>query len=176
MSSVSTSTSSRTTAGRVAAAAPKTVARHRPSRRTDRVVGTQWACLVVAPNASRREALERSIRSAGWTPIVCESAGEAGEQLEKWRSQLAAVDLGGQPKEARSGLREFAERAASNDRLLAVIDDGTNDGAELWARQAGAWVYLPAPTLGDDEADLTGFFVDARAAAEKLASRFVIAS
>lgn len=173
MSSVSTSASSVTTAGRAAATSPKTFARSRAGRRADRVIGTQWACLVLAPNTDRREVLERSARDAGWTPIVCAAVAEANELLGRWRTQLAAIDLGGAPAAEGVALREFTKSVASRDRLLAVIDDATTDGVELWARQAGAWVYLPAPDLGltseGKEADLTGFFSDAREAAEKLA-------
>lgn len=125
-----------------------------------------WACLVLAGDPQRRASFERSAKAAGWAPITCSSIGEAARQHRRWRTQLAAIDFGSTTGPARAALQQFAEQIAAPERLLLICDEPADAQGELWARQVGAWVYLPSPEFGDGLVDL---FNDARQAAEKLA-------
>jgi DNA-binding NtrC family response regulator len=125
-----------------------------------------WMCLVLSVDADRRRRLLDLTEEAGWNPVECESVGEAIRQADRWRTRLAVLDFCGLPAKHRDTFRRFAERLALRpEPLLLVCDDSAGEG-ELWARQTGAWVYLPDPQLGDD---LVRLCSEAIVAAEKQA-------
>ncbi|MEO0529414.1 MAG: hypothetical protein AAF266_02435 [Planctomycetota bacterium] len=126
---------------------------------------TSWACLLLAEDANRRQDLANSAIDGGWEPIVCGSVGEAIRQHKRWATQLAAIDLGEMAAVQKAAYLQFAGTMATRERLLIISDEPTGTEGELWARQAGAWVYLPSPDFQDGVADL---FAEARMAAEQL--------
>lgn len=164
----STSTSIRPVAPTAADDAQSTPAPSgRSASSSSRATGKAWACLVVADNTSRRERLGAAAKKAGWSPISCGSIGEALRESGRWRTQLTVLDLGVMPAVHKSAYLQFASQIASRERLLFVSDEPTADApdAELWARQAGAWLYLASPDL---EAGVAPLLAEARAIVEKL--------
>jgi len=140
------------------------------TRRADRPgrnVASAWACLLLAGDRQRLDGFAYAAESAGWEPIRCDSIGAALRQFDRWRTQLAVVDLGAMPESSRAAYRQFVERIASHERLIVVSDEPAPDDGqtELWTRQAGAWLYLPSPEFDDG---LRQLFAEARQAAEKL--------
>lgn len=118
-------------------------------------VGSESLALVLVADSNRRSAITHSIRLAGWRVLPCVEAGEAAQQLHRWRTQLAIVELAANDSEARESFRRFAaELKAGAAPLVIISDQQPTDADEVWARQAGAWLYLPAMGTGDDLTDL----------------------
>ncbi|QDV72461.1 hypothetical protein [Botrimarina mediterranea] len=133
----------------------------RPARKA----APAWACLLLSDETKRRRLLEQAAVAAGWEPIPCSSVGDAIQQHNRWRTQLAVVDLATMNAVSKSAYLHFASRVASRERLLLVCDEPTDGQGEIAARQVGAWMYLPSPEFGDG---LTELLSDARAIAEKI--------
>ena len=134
----------------------------RPARKA----APAWACLLLSDEPKRRRLLEQAATAAGWEPIPCSSVGEAIQLNNRWRTQLAVVDLAAMNAVSKSAYLHFASRVASRERLLLICDEPTDAQGELAARQVGAWMYLPSPEFG---VGLTELLSDARAIAEKIA-------
>lgn len=131
-----------------------------------RSVKTGWACLLLAEDDDRREHLAYVAKAGGWEPIACGSVGEAIRQSNRWKTQLATIDLGSMPAIQKAAYLQFASTLASRERLLVISDEPIDGSGEVSARQAGAWTYLPNPDFHEGLADL---FAEARAVAEKIA-------
>ncbi len=127
-------------------------------------------CLVFSAQESRRTMLARAMADAGWAPIVCDRLEQISVQGSRVRVPLAIVDLvGGQPVE-RQGRQTLCERLLSAQKSLLAVCGHEGDAAEeIWARQIGAWLYLPG--LGEEE-DLAQFASEARNVVEKLFPEF----
>ena len=79
--------------------------------------------------------------------------------------QLVIVDIAHPIGDRVNDSIEIAEEFAGRPGTLLVVcgsDDSVDE--ELWARQLGAWVYLPGVTSGDA---LVSLFSDARRVAER---------
>ena len=117
-------------------------------------------CLVVSGDASRRHRFAAAADLAGWEE--CSSP----EDLEELRDaadrdfSLAIIDITSPVGDVMSDTVELAEELAARPNTLVVIC-GSEDNVdeELWARQLGAWLYLPGVTDGDS---LTSLCVEAR--------------
>ena len=109
-----------------------------------------WSCMVLSPAESRLEAMSRGARRAGWNPIDCLSTEEAVRQDRRWRTQLALVDMDGN----RSAQEYIDLVSGRSDLLLMICDERPTGESETWARQAGAWLYLPEPQLGEELVEL----------------------
>ena len=103
-------------------------------------------CLVVSGDASRRSRFEAAVELAGW--LECASPATTGDlrQAVDRDFQLAIVDIA-------------EELAARPGTLLVICGSEDNVDEELWARQLGAWLYLPGVCDGDS---LTSLCVEAR--------------
>jgi hypothetical protein len=126
-----------------------------------------FQCLILSGHGSRREMLHRAAETAGWEPIVCPDVDTAQEQIGRMFLQLAIVDLVPLAGREPPGYRDLAEKLARLGGLLLVICG--NEGRpqeEIWARQLGAWLYLPGVVESDDVAMLCD---EARQIAEQLA-------
>jgi hypothetical protein len=127
-----------------------------------------FQCLILSGQSSRREMLNRAAETAGWEPVVCPDAETAREQIGRMFLQLAIVDMVPLAGREPPGYRELTEKLARLGGLLLVICG--NEGRpqeEIWARQLGAWLYLPGVVESDDVAMLCG---EARQIAEQLAA------
>jgi DNA-binding response OmpR family regulator len=123
------------------------------------------ACLVVSGDQALRNRLEAVAELSGWSACSTpETAAELGEFAET-DYQLVIVDisrpLGDRVNDSIEIAEEFASRPGS---LLVVCGSEDNVDEELWARQLGAWVYLPGISSGDA---LVSLFSDARRVAER---------
>jgi len=78
---------------------------------------------------------------------------------------LTIVDLPPRGTASYVKLREMAARTCGVNRSLLVVCGATADSdEELWARQLGAWAYLPGTT---DLSSLKLVFAEARKALAK---------
>ena len=117
-------------------------------------------CLVVSGDASRRSRFVAAVELAGW--LECESPEATGElcQAIDRDFQLAIVDLASPLGDRVNDTIEIAEElAARPGTLLVICGSEDNVDEELWARQLGAWLYLPGVCDGDS---LTSLCVAAR--------------
>jgi hypothetical protein len=117
-------------------------------------VVTAWTALVCSVDDARRWRALHAAESAGWRVLGSETVAGALQLLERWRTQLAIVDLSATDERVKETLRLLAERIAehreaSQGCLLMIVDDDTTGASELWARQIGAWLYLPEATLDE---------------------------
>ena len=125
------------------------------------------SCLVVSGDQALRNRLEAVAELSGWSACSAPAtAVELGEFVES-DHQLVIVDisrpLGDRVNDSIEIAEEFASRPGT---LLVVCGSEDNIDEELWARQLGAWVYLPGLSSGDA---LVSLFSDARRVAERRA-------
>lgn len=107
-------------------------------------------CLIVAPASERRQVLLAAVARGGWDSIVCSDAESALIACQRTGFQMAIVDV--QRCENRSAqLRDLCQAITSNKHVLLVVCGCEYDTEEeIWARQLGAWIYLPGMTGGDE--------------------------
>ncbi|TWT42665.1 hypothetical protein [Botrimarina hoheduenensis] len=129
---------------------PRTTPRLSPTPRSVRSFG-DCASLVLVTDPARRRAVTQAAQSAGWRVVACQSPDETAAQVQQWRLQFAIVELAAGDLPQRSALRQSVQqlREASSP-LLIVADQAPTHEDELWARQIGAWLYLPAMTVGEE--------------------------
>ena len=132
--------------------------------RTTRAPGV-LNCLVVSGDASLRKRLDAVSELSGWSG--CEAPADAAELSAAIDSdfQLVVVDIARPLGERVSDSVEAAEEFASRPGTLVVVC-GAEESVEeeLWARQLGAWVYLPGVTSGDA---LVSLLAEARRVVER---------
>lgn len=112
-------------------------------------------CLVVAPSVSRLEMLSRAAMKAGWDVIPCASPEEGMRAHQRERYELGIVDLGGLDAEAATEFRRVSEEVSPNSLLMLCGNEG-DALEEIWARQQGAWLYLPGVSEEGDVSMLCG--------------------
>ena len=117
-------------------------------------------CLIVSGDQSCRRRFEAAAALAGWPECVSpETSGELRQAVER-DFQLVIVDVASPLGDRVGDSIELAEEIAARPGTLLVIC-GSEDSVdeELWARQLGAWLYLPGVCDGDS---LTSLCVEAR--------------
>jgi hypothetical protein len=124
-------------------------------------------CLVLTWSEGRAELLRSAASNECWQSTVNVDVREFLRNVFLLRVPLTFVDLPDEKYRNYLSLREAAERAKDlSDSLIVVcgMDHGPpadRAAEELWARQLGAWAYLP----GDNGlAGLELIFGDARKA------------
>lgn len=117
-------------------------------------------CLVVSGDSARRRRFEAAVELAGWLECASpETAGEIRQAIDR-DFQLVIVDIASPLGDRVSDSVEIAEEmAARPGTLLVICGSEDNVDEELWARQLGAWLYLPGVCDGDS---LTSLCVEAR--------------
>lgn len=119
-------------------------------------------CLVLTWSEGRAELLRSAARNESWQATVNVDVREFLRNMYLLRVPLTFVDLPESKSFGYSVLREAAQRTTELGNSLVVICGlAGNPAEEVWARQLGAWAYLP----GDN--GLTGLelvFGDARKA------------
>ena len=133
-----------------AVAAPaSTTMRAIPSKRT---VGT-FQCLIVSNCDDRLAMLEQAAFDGGWSTVACGDGDQAWMAVKRQRFQLVIVDL-----DTSTELEHFKDLSKdiseSSNVLLVLCGTEGNGLEEIWARQLGAWLYLPGVTTGSDVAFL----------------------
>jgi hypothetical protein len=139
----------------------------RTDRRSVRAPG-EIECLVVSGDGGLRGRLESVADLSGCA--TCVSPADVTELTNAVESefQLVFVDIASPLGDRVNDTVEVAEEFASRPGTLLVVC-GSEDSVEeeLWARQLGAWVYLPGVSSGDA---LVSLFVEARRLAERRVS------
>jgi len=117
-------------------------------------------CLVVSGDPDRRRRFEAAVDLAGWLECATpETSSELRGALDR-DFQLVIVDVAAPLGERVNDTVEIAEEFAARPGTLLVICGSEDDvDEELWARQLGAWLYLPGVCDGDS---LTSLCVEAR--------------
>lgn len=119
-------------------------------------------CLVLTWSEGRADLLRSAASNESWQATVNIDVREFLRNLYVLRVPLTFVDLPKADTSSYALLKEAAQRTSELGSSLVVICGlGGNPAEEIWARQLGAWAYLP----GDN--GLTGLelvFGDARKA------------
>lgn len=125
-------------------------------------------CLIVSPRAERRELLSRAATASGWASVVCGDADTARHLAQRIVVKLAFIDLEQGPLDGLVGLQEVAaDLSRMGCPLLVVCGADGDTQQEIWARQLGAWLYLPG--MADVEA-MTQLCEEARNVVERAKS------
>ncbi len=107
-------------------------------------------CLVVSGDEKLRHRLDTMADLAGWS--ACEAPADAAElrSLVEGDFHMVIADIAHPLGERVNDTVEIAEEFASRPgTVLVVCGSGESVDEELWARQLGAWVYLPGVTGSD---------------------------
>lgn len=120
-----------------------------PNVRGNRIVGLQ-KCLVVTGEAGFRHRLQAAAELAGWDECDASESTADLQAVVDGDYQLVLVDVANPVGDRVNDSVELAEEFAARPGTLVVVC-GPEDGVEeeLWARQLGAWVYLPGAVSGD---------------------------
>lgn len=128
-------------------------------------------CLVMSWSELRTQLLRSAAENEDWQAVVCRDVNEFVRRVFQLNTPLTIVDLPKSDSTAYAGLCKAATRARDiNDSLLVVCGTNGNTKEEVWARQLGAWTYLPAAT---DLAGLEMVFGEARKALARKSSAYV---
>jgi len=120
-----------------------------PAARAGRMPGV-LKCLAVSGDEGLRRRLDTMADLAGWSS--CDAPVDAVDlrSVVEGDYQLVIVDIAHPVGERVTDTVEIAEEFAGRPgTLLVVCGSGENVDEELWARQLGAWVYLPGISGGD---------------------------
>jgi len=107
-------------------------------------------CLLVTEVLQRAESFRTQVANTGWETTVCIEALSAAQMIERYRFDMVIVDMQAGLDGAPENFTAFAERVAKDRCLLVIWGDGESSTEELWARQLGAWLYMPAVTQASD--------------------------
>lgn len=106
--------------------------------------------MIVSTSGARRELLSQAASDSGWSSVVCAEPESARRLANRIAVKLAIIDLEKAPPADCGGLRELsAELAGLGEALLVVCGADGDIQQEIWARQLGAWLYLPGMGGGD---------------------------
>jgi hypothetical protein len=122
-------------------------------------------CLVVSGDGGLRNRLDAVTELSGWS--ACEAPVDAAELRSAVEGdyQLVIADVANALGDRVNDTVEIAEEFASRPGTLLVVCGSTDSvEEELWARQLGAWVYLPGVAGGDA---LVSLFAEARRVVER---------
>lgn len=142
----------------------RSLAAQATSGRTVRGTGL-LKCLVLSGNRGLRNRLDAVTELSGWT--ACDAPEDAADlqTVIDGDYQLVIVDVAHPLGDRVNDTVEVAEELASRPgTLLVVCGSEESVDEELWARQMGAWVYLPGVSGGDA---LVSLLTDARRFAER---------
>ncbi len=119
-------------------------------------------CLVLTWSEGRAELLRSAAANESWQATVNIDVREFLRNLYALRVPLTFVDLPDSDASSYSLLKEAVQQTSELGNSLVVICGlSGNPAEEIWARQLGAWAYLP----GDNGlAGLELVFGDARKA------------
>lgn len=122
-------------------------------------------CLVISGNRELRSRLDSVTELSGWSSCDMPTDAEELRSTTDAEFQLVVVDIAHPIGERVNDTLEIAEEFAARPGTLLVIC-GSNESVEdeLWARQLGAWVYLPGVSCGDS---LVSLFAEAKRVVEQ---------
>jgi hypothetical protein len=112
-----------------------------------------WPCLIVSPDAGHRKQFSQAADSSGWKTFATADPHEALQYMCRNLFKLIVLDFQefAQPETNTQieNYRSLAEYIRWIGGSLLVINGPEKDSSlhaesvELWARQLGAWTYLP---------------------------------
>ena len=122
-------------------------------------------CLVLSGNPALRNRLDSAMELSGWSACDAPESAADLQAVIDGDYQLVIADIAHPLGDRVSDTVEISEELASRPGTLLVVcgSEGSVD-EELWARQMGAWVYLPGVSGGDA---LVSLLTDARRFAER---------
>ena len=122
-------------------------------------------CLVLSGDRGLRNRLDAVTELSGWS--ACDAPEDAADlqAMVDGDYRLVIADIANPIGDRVNDTVEIAEEFAARPGTLVVVC-GSEDSVdeELWARQMGAWVYLPGVSGGDA---LVALFADARRLVER---------
>lgn len=129
-------------------------------------------CLAVTADAGFRRRLAAVADLAGWNECDMPESSADIQAAVDGEYQLVIVDIARPLGDRVNDTVELAEEFAARPGTLLVVC-GSEDGVdeELWARQLGAWVYLPGVVTGDS---LVSLMSEAGRLAERRPSRVCV--
>lgn len=133
------------------------------------------SCLVLSWSDQRAQLLQSVARDESWQSEVCGDVQDFLRSVFQLDVPLAIVDLPQRDATSYESLRQVAAHVCGLNRSLLLVCGSAELDAEeeLWARQLGAWAYLP------DASSLSGLrlvFAEARKALAQKSSACVEAS
>lgn len=156
---------------------PKTAtpAGHFESTMARDVILGSWPCLIVSPTAAHRQQFSQAATAQGWKTFATSDPHEALKLMCRNSFKLVVIDVQDVAQLADSAqldnYRSLAEYIRWLGGVLLVINGPEHDSAvqadslELWARQLGAWSYLPGVL---PQSDLSGICEQALEVVERL--------
>ncbi len=124
-------------------------------------------CLAFSWSRRRARVLRTAAGAQGWDAIAAADAAEFLRSACQLKVPLTVVDLPQANTHLSATFRAAAERVQAWGQSLVVVSVAeANVADELWARQLGAWSYLPEVT-GQEGWELV--FCDARQAVARQA-------
>ena len=125
-------------------------------------------CLILSWNDERTAALQAAAEREAWEVIVSGNATEFLRHIFRFKVPLTLVDLPSNQQCDYEKLRAAAAKASNLSNSLLVLCGFQEDTAEeTWARQLGAWTYLPKV---NKPAELDWVFVEARKAVAQISN------
>ena len=140
------------------------------------VIPELLSCLVLSWSEKRAQLLQSVARDESWQAQVCGDVQEFLRSVFQLEVPLTIVDLPRRGAASYTELRDIASQTNSLKRSLLVVCGAASEGdpiEEQWARQLGAWAYLPGVT---DPSGLRLVFAEARKALAKQSTAYVEAS
>lgn len=108
------------------------------------------SCLVISTSQERRRTMVAAAELAGWTALGAPDVAKADAFADRLSFGLVVADLVGAELPDRTICAALF--AKLRDALIVVCGSGSRPDEEIWARQLGVWLYLPAcggpPDLG----------------------------
>jgi hypothetical protein len=126
-------------------------------------------CLVVSPDPLRQMMFGQAAKRTGWREVVCADQASALPHLAAGTVGLVLVDTATPNPNTAADRRLLVELLADQKDLLTVVCGRTSDPQEeIWARQCGAWMYLPGVA---PESDLDPVLCGAKQIIERMRQR-----
>ena len=125
-------------------------------------------CLILSWNEVRAEGLQRAAERQAWDALVCSNSAVFIKQLFRMKVPLTIVDLPEVSAAEYSKMRMASAKVREvSDALLVVCAASAECDEEIWARELGAWAYMPEVP---DPTSVDWVFEEARSALARQAS------
>jgi hypothetical protein len=141
----------------------------RVRRQSRRAPSTSSVCLVVSPDPLRQMMFGKAAVQNGWKQVVCADQASALPHLASGTVGMVLVDTVTPNPNTAADRRLLVEMLADQKEVLTVVCGRSNDvQEEIWARQSGAWMYLPGVA---PESDLSPVLTGAKEIVERMQQR-----
>jgi hypothetical protein len=141
----------------------------RVRRQMRRAPPTSNVCLVVSPDPLRRMMFGQAAARSGWRQVACADQASALSHMASGTVGLVLVDTVTPNPNTAADRRLLVELLSDQKQVLTVVCGRSNDSEEeVWARQCGAWMYLPGVA---PESDLDPVLCGAKEINERMQKR-----